>query len=259
MKQINKDDAYADEDNTQKQEADNRETVTAGRDLVNMHESKGEENERKHGITTYFHDLRKGMAKQLRKPKFFVELLALVGLVLYTCETRRTNDLTQASLQLQNKPWIAMHNVNTDKTVDTKTEFGAYTTVENFGHSPASHVMTKVAMRVFCGRFPDDPPYPPAPERRPYGYLMPNESRASGWVSLGHVLTDQEIQNIKSGACGLYMYGEVRYCDIFETSHYRHFCAKWHPETQRFSVTCDTYSDADDDYYQNKRNVPCAN
>lgn len=53
--------------------------------------------------------------KKLHDPQFVIEVLALVGLVLYVCETKRTNDLTQQALEdgrthfnQSQRPWVGM-------------------------------------------------------------------------------------------------------------------------------------------------------
>jgi hypothetical protein len=45
--------------------------------------------------------LRKRWKKNLRKPIIQIEIAALIGLGLYTCETRRTNNLTKEALEFQ--------------------------------------------------------------------------------------------------------------------------------------------------------------
>jgi hypothetical protein len=41
--------------------------------------------------------------KRLHDPRFVIEIVALVGLVFYVCETKRTNDLTQGALDLNKR------------------------------------------------------------------------------------------------------------------------------------------------------------
>ncbi len=150
--------------------------------------------------------------------------------------------------RLGQRAWVAMYNVNTKSTVAVGSDFHASTIVENFGHSPANRVMPIIAIHIFCGDFPPNPPYPALPVHRPYSYLMPSEPRDAGRASLGHPMTEPEMQSIVSGKCSLYMHGEVRYCDIFGESHYRHFCAEWVVGTQNGFQGCNAYADGDEDY-----------
>jgi hypothetical protein len=48
-----------------------------------------------------FHRFKKRWKKSLRKPVVQLEIAALIGLALYTCETRRTNELTEKAVNLQ--------------------------------------------------------------------------------------------------------------------------------------------------------------
>jgi len=50
-------------------------------------------------IPQFFKDITKNLWRDLRKPKTYIELGAFVFLVLYTCETRRTNTLTKTALK----------------------------------------------------------------------------------------------------------------------------------------------------------------
>jgi hypothetical protein len=49
-------------------------------------------------ISRGFRKFKKNLWKDIQKPKSYVEFAALVFLVLYTCQTKRTNDLTQTAI-----------------------------------------------------------------------------------------------------------------------------------------------------------------
>jgi hypothetical protein len=82
-------------------------------DHANDEHTEGESKARR-----LFKKLKKNFWKDLTQPKTYVEFLALVFLILYTCETRRTNNLTQRSLTQSATQF-------TDSQKTTKEEFVA--------------------------------------------------------------------------------------------------------------------------------------
>jgi hypothetical protein len=84
---------------------------------------------------------------ELHSPKFVVEILALIGLVFYVCETRRTNNLTQQAVNLsknQFRPWIdvpeSIQNAEPDGGSSDNPFFASaiFTLpLRNLGQSPA--------------------------------------------------------------------------------------------------------------------------
>ena len=98
-----------------------------------MDETKCQEDQGTKQTESYLNDLRDGFKRCLRSPKFFVELLALIGLVLYTCETRRTNNLTENGLNNAKRS-------SADSTRLTQLEerawFGPSKTELKFRHQP---------------------------------------------------------------------------------------------------------------------------
>jgi hypothetical protein len=77
--------------------------------------------------------------------KVVLEVLALLGLWAYVCETRRTNNLTQQALDIQ-RPWVGMVG---DVTFEEPKEldknwphFIMSYRLKNFGTAPAMNVVT---------------------------------------------------------------------------------------------------------------------
>jgi len=73
---------------------------------------KGTEGESK--TKRFLNKLHKNVWKDLEKPKTYVEFAALVFLILYTCETHKTNELTLRSLtanekqfRIQQRPYVS--------------------------------------------------------------------------------------------------------------------------------------------------------
>lgn len=80
------------------QESDKRKAVTIRGDGMNVDKTKCQEDQAGTPTGSYFNDLWNASKRHFRDPRFFVEILALIGLALYTLETRRTNNLTETAL-----------------------------------------------------------------------------------------------------------------------------------------------------------------
>jgi hypothetical protein len=79
-----------------------------------MSTPEGVENQSQKKKSDYLKRLLRNMKGVLVNPRFWVEILALIGLGLYVCETKRTNNLTQLSLtagniqfRSQERPYLA--------------------------------------------------------------------------------------------------------------------------------------------------------
>jgi len=75
------------------------------------------------------------------------------------------------------------------------------------------------------------------------GSLIPNFVYADNFKGTG-ALTPQEINAIRSGVLRVFMYGTVKYEDVFGNPHFTDYCLSSSPESEGFS-TCDTHNHAD--------------
>lgn len=84
------------EQNQQAHNADTKqaEGMSGGSQSSDVNQTNGNEDNGKQEREPYFKALYEGLKREARKPKFLLEVLALIGLFAYTCETKRTNDLT---------------------------------------------------------------------------------------------------------------------------------------------------------------------
>ncbi len=78
-------------------EQSNRASI--GSQVLNVNQSNGEQENPSKTTGSYLGDIYESFKRSFRTAKFFLELAALVVVIVYTCETKRTNDLTEASLQ----------------------------------------------------------------------------------------------------------------------------------------------------------------
>jgi hypothetical protein len=96
-------------------------------------ETKGDAKSAKQSAESCFHALCKNTMRELRKPMFYIELLAVVGLVFYSCETRRTNNLTQIGLDNAKRGSVDSARL---AQLSERAWLGASKTELKFAHQP---------------------------------------------------------------------------------------------------------------------------
>jgi hypothetical protein len=127
-----------------------------------MDENSGEEELDVKQSDKYPDNFWNRLKRQLRKPRFFLELLALIGLGFYSCETRRTNNLTQTALDnsksqftTEQRPYVWLTNnlgpfsVEPLNSGNTSGRLGFNFHYTNFGKSPAVNCQTQA--RIIFG------------------------------------------------------------------------------------------------------------
>lgn len=120
-----------------------------------MNETNSQEEETEEATGGYFGDLIKSFKRSTRKAKFFIELAALVVVILYTCETHRTNRLTERALKQSKqqfaddqRPYIWFVGMRAVPwTTDKKLQENIY--FANFGKTPA--LRQRAIGRIFLG------------------------------------------------------------------------------------------------------------
>lgn len=152
-------------------------------------------------------------------------------------EVRRQNDLSRATAQrelcayvfapgaqLWNvKPGVPTPGASEREKVDVakfaKAGPMAIVKIENFGRTPAYSFSAEIWMRLADPRAPDLPKKPADPTEgfgKPFRRaIMPPGSHIFQTVVMGTPLTDEERSSIQNGTAAFYVYGEIRYRDIF--------------------------------------------
>jgi hypothetical protein len=85
----------------------------------------------------------KSEQKWLQRVLAMIQVLALLGLIVYVCETRRTNDLTQQVLS-ENRPWVGVKGdvaLSSLTISDDIFRLVASYDLKNFGNTPASNTI----------------------------------------------------------------------------------------------------------------------
>jgi len=107
--------------------------------LASHKHDEGEPKTRRH-----FQTFKENFWKYITKPKTYVGVVALVFLVLYTCETRKTNKLTEtatninkASLVTAQRAWIGPKAVPFVTRDSTGAPIRVGQVLRNYGPSPA--------------------------------------------------------------------------------------------------------------------------
>lgn len=176
---------------------------------------------------------RQSLQTELASARFWIELLTLIGLILYVNETRRTNDLTQTALTNAQQNFIKDQAPVITTTPDPPMiEAGKplrwdirYT---NYGRSPALYVHT--CIRAAYGPFPGSVPTPKTgecdqtPSFRSTAVLPQGVTEYS--TSLGDKpLTEDDVKIIKSHDGGAVVTGFISYSDVSGHSYESVFCS----------------------------------
>jgi hypothetical protein len=160
--------------------------------------------------------------------------------------TKQSAEVARDALSLQDRPWIGLERVDVGK-VEANDWVESRTWVSNYGHGPALQGTLLVSERILCGEFPKRPPYGNASGGTVT--IMPNQLVATRKISLDSPLTTEQIRQISSQACGLYIYGRVKYLDTNTRPHWRHWCEMFKVgATESGFVSCTSYNDGDEQY-----------
>jgi hypothetical protein len=143
-------------------------------------------------------------------------------------ETARATLATmQDTAQRQLRAYIRL---NTNNTPSITGEFLVHSLIENSGQTPAYDVQSWTFVEVFANPLPEGHQFHAAPEVIPGTRFVVNpDSVHSTWSPRnGNVpLTDEDIAAITDEYLTLYYWGEVRYRDAFNASHWSRFRLSW--------------------------------
>lgn len=130
----------------------------------------------------------------------------------------------------------------------TKWRFEVRFFIKNFGHTIANAVNVKSVLQIMEAPLPDSIDLNlPVEENKAAANITPGQVfyfRAS----LDRMLTEQEIVEIKkTGTRVMYLYGTIRYEDIFGDVHYTNFCksCSWDIKDNFLTTNVPRHNDAD--------------
>ena len=214
------------------------------------------------------HNTERSEDKAQAKKNYVVGVLTLLVVVVYAgitfwqgCLTRSAVKQTGDQFLLDQRPWLSPKDVPiAGGPVEPGAHFTVHLQVENTGKSPGIHSVssTEASVKVCPDEFP--PPaatgIPFLPEKPPYTYATIFPGRTQGGEFIDYPLDKPTVDNLESGSCGFYIWGQIWYCDLAHVAHYQHFCWKWHRGTAREFDVCTTFNDGDQDHPE-KEPKPC--
>jgi hypothetical protein len=74
--------------------------VSIGSHVLNENEARSTKPKNENQTKPFLKDFVDRLKRKSRNPRFVIEVLTLMGLLAYVCETTRTNDLTEKAIQL---------------------------------------------------------------------------------------------------------------------------------------------------------------
>jgi len=212
------------------------------------------------------------------KVKFWAEILGLIALIFYTCQTCRTNDLTQSALTVSKQQFTESQRVSKEQfsdaqkasarqfDLDQRPWVGIVFAVQDFekgknpryiaqyintGRRPAKVIKSRAYTRSYR-IFPRQPDYPEQPSNiSSIAIIVPN-------ATLTHTdpipfPSDTELLELKKFPRQetLYIYASIDYEDVItHSSHWTHACWQYYPEYGGLSgswVNCSVYNEVDEE------------
>jgi hypothetical protein len=212
---------------------------------LNVDESNGEQEEAGNATGHYFEDLISSFKKSSRTSKFWFELAALAIVVTYTCETKRTNDLTEKAVNLQfslSRAFVQISGAMVSKSSleDIQKTGSIVLELQNVGKSTASKVHGEFVVEFPLAKqepsfnlnnnpttFTHSPLYPGGPS---------NGIELIFVADYGTVpqIPSDVIQDLKGGTRYIVIFGRAEYEDSFgkwwtQFCTWRHFVPSTNP------------------------------
>jgi hypothetical protein len=127
------------------------------------------------------------------------------------------------------RSWVFLYSVSKPPR-ETLVTFGATLTFRNGGPTPATHLWIEALVGKF-EEFPKEPPYPSDDHVARESVLGPLSNLD---VPIARALSASEIGELKAGEFSFFLYGFVRYRDIFGDSHKTKYCLIFNPQQSSF-------------------------
>jgi hypothetical protein len=147
---------------------------------------------------------------------------------------------TVETFRLDQRAWVAPIEVITPiLKVGASPTFGFL--ISNTGKTPALRHRNIVVYRVLPKEQKFVADYPNI-KSSSTSAILPG-ARMGISVPSERIVTQADIEELRTGAKILYVYGQLFYDDVFKQSHYTRFCVYLHTDLSSFQ-SCDTYNDA---------------
>ena len=226
---------------------------------------------------SFLERFKKRWKKSLRKPIVQVEIAALIGLGFYTCETHRTNTLTERAMRIDKRAWMDVKSdIGNPAKLPDNCSILTPIQISNTGRIPARRVEIRIATAVL----PKDtsPDFGLAPNQKgpaqgttgvwyAAGVIMPNsppftlDDFGPKNNTTSHVILQPEVvtaaapllytpdlkDKINKGEWYVEVHGRITYDDAFG-SHWIQFCKFMASHSFQFTNSakqCVDYNDTD--------------
>lgn len=187
--------------------------------------------------------------RQIQKPRFQVGVLTLVFLIFYTCETKRTNDLTERAMNLDQRAWVGIVFPITmvDATkIEANVPFKFKIRFKNSGKTPALKISydpviilqpTRAAYPDYDARKKDSKPFMEQMGIKESAVLSPGEETFVTFPMQPEngqkvFFNKDAVDSIEDYRMALFIVGMVTYRDIFTGTpeHHTKFCLIYSPK-----------------------------
>ena len=156
--------------------------------------------------------------------------ITLCGVLWYTCEAHRQNNLTESSLgimkeqmNIENRAWVTVVDVKRDEfKIGKETEITV--SFANSGHTPAHNMNGFV-----YGLYWDKPNFGTSclqsdKDEEVSTTILGPQSVNSQTMYTERKLTATDIELVKQGALRYYIWGYIYYNDIWGQRHFTEYC-----------------------------------
>ncbi|MGC2494313.1 hypothetical protein [Candidatus Binatus sp.] len=185
---------------------------------------------------------REYFQRDIRKPRFWIEIFALGAVVVYTCIMYTSNELTRQNFEASERPYISLGRADGvmaefAESKDPNGKAGLKIYIKNAGRLPALHVSPSVTALTI-------PPITPATHYGPAAFVRSRNKTDGSYQELGgdtvagdstyvffvpDVLPETVVNKLKTINNGtLFMVrGEIPYCDSLGEAFCKQFTLYW--------------------------------
>ncbi len=138
---------------------------------------------------------------------------------------RRRDSLALVSFKLENRAWIASDSIIYPQPITIKRPFFLRIGIRNIGRTPATIVDSRLGCSFFR-EFPRNPTYGRLEGRGPSRAILgPGQDLETQLgANLTIRVTEEEMKRLYGGEEAFYVFGFVKYSDVFNDMHTTQYC-----------------------------------
>ncbi len=217
--------------------------------VANTNNSREKETKSDSKIGRAFQNFKNNLWRDVQKPKTYVEFAALIFLVLYTCETHKTNVLTETSLNLvkdQQRPYVlSTFGLVRSKSLEPNKAADFNVMLYNVGDSMATNIRpSKPRIRVGGKEANEEArkcsiSYPPEPIKEVLPpHQIPQNGQGFTLITISTPVLDQAEYNSLTAYDAatntftgdqIVIWGGVEYTGMSGGEYSTEYCFLYHP------------------------------